>query len=488
MTKRRVAAIAIALGIIIVILGAFTILGRTRSKTPGVKTQGQIRAAEGIPVSTAELKIGDIEETIPITGDIKALTEVNLSAKIPGRVTAVTAGEGDRVRAGQALVVLDPTDAESQVRSASAAVSAANARLSQAITTAQAQERQSDAAIAQARAGLEIAQAHLAVVRKGARTQERLVAQNAVNTAKANLDNAESNYKRYQELYGQGAVSAQQLDTYRTQYDVAKAQYDSAVQQLSLIREGARPEDVEAAEGQAKQARESLRIARANASQVAVRWEDVKGARAAVQQAEAALTSARQQLDYMSIKTTTSGVVASRSVEPGQIANPGMVLMTVVNLRDMYFEADLSEVEIGRVSVGQPVAVGIDALPGRGFAGRVAKILPVASTESRNFAVRIHVPNPQGELRPGMFARGEIGVRIERNALLVPKDALVERYGDTTVFAVERNAVKAIPVRIGVGNTGVAQILEPTNLAPGQRVVTEGRQGLRDGSKIYVKR
>ncbi|MDO8586399.1 MAG: efflux RND transporter periplasmic adaptor subunit [Armatimonadota bacterium] len=485
----------VGIALVAAVMVGVTTLSIKMSHKPKVETQAEIRAEAGIPVVMSEVRLGPIEDTLQVTGNVKALTAVNLSAKAPGRVAAVMAREGDSVGAGQTLIMLDQTEAQSQVRSAGAGVSAARARLSQAITMAQAQEKQSKATIAQAQAALRVAQAHLDVVRKGARTQERLVAQNAVDTAKANLDNAEANYKRYKTLHDRGAVSAQQLDTYKTQYDIAKAQYDSAKQQLSLIQEGARPEDIEAAEGQFSQAREALRMARANASQVDVRWEDVKGARAAVSQAEAALAAARQQLAYTSITSTVSGVVSSREVEPGQTATPGMTLMAVVDLRSVYFEANVSESDFEKVRIGRSVSVTIDALPGRSFSGIVAKILPVASPASRDFKVQAQIPNRGGDLRPGMFARGNVLLGLRRSALLVPKDAIDQRHGDTVVFTVrevrpKQGAVyyeaKVKPISVGMGNTEVVEALPPTDLVPGEQVVVTGHESLQDGVRVHV--
>lgn len=487
---------AIIIILIVAILAGLTILGTIRQRKPKVPTQSEIRARMGVPVTVAELTFGPISETLGITGNLEALTSLTLSAKAPGRIASVLVHEGDRVLAGQTLVVMDRTEAESQVRSAQAAVSAADARLSQAITTAQAQEKQSRAMIAQAQAGLKIAESRLDIVRKGARTQERLVARNAVSTAKANLNNANANYNRYKTLHEQGAVSAQTLETFKTQYDIAKAQHDSAVQQLSLIEEGARSEDIQAAEGQVSEAREALRMARANAAQIDVRWEDVKGARAAVSQAQAALAAARQQLQYTGITTTISGVTASRMAEPGQTASPGVPLMTVVDLSTVYFDANVSEKDFRRVRVGQKVDVTVDAFPSQQFSGYVAKILPVASAQSRDFTVQVRIHNTGGRLRPGMFARGGVRLGAARTALLAPTSAVVERHGDKVLFTIRRSATAkgkaegyiAVlhTVRTGVETTEVVEILPPTELSPGQEVVVSGQRSLRDGTEVYL--
>lgn len=476
----------IALVLIIAVLAGFTVLSHKMSKKKVVPTQAQVRAVEGLPVSVAMITKGNVEETIPVTGDIAALTSVSLASKNTLRVVDVAAREGDIVRAGQTLIRLDSSDAASQVSAAEAGLLSARARLSQAETSAASQSTQSSAAIAQAKAGLEIAQSHLAVVKQGARSQEKLVAQNAVDSAKANLANASSNYKRYKGLAEQGAVSAQQLDTYKTQLDVAQAQYESAVQQLSLIKEGARAEDIDAAQSQVKQAQEGLRTARANASQVAIRREDIKNARAGVAEAQAALAKAKSVYYDTALRTTTSSVVSYRAVEPGQMAQAGTTLMTVVNLGTVYFQANVSERVIDKMRVNQPVTVSVDALPGKQFVGHIAKIYPVASAASRNFSVKIFVPNPGQDLRPGMFARGNIAIGIHPNTLLAPNDAVDERHGDNFVFVLSDSTVKMVPVQTGITGLASTEIQEPTPLKPGDEVVTIGHQSLQDNSKVYV--
>ncbi len=178
---------------------------------------------------------------------------------------------------------------------------------------------------------------------------------------------------------------------------------------LSLIREGARKEEVRIAENNVREAEERLRQAKASVSLTKVRQEDIQAAQASVSQAEAALSMARQTLADAGIRTPISGVVASRTVEPGEMIGPsGLPLIRVYNPGTLYYEAVISETQMDRVKVGQEVQVRSDAVAGRVFSGRVEKVYPVAQVANRSFHARISVRVPDAELKPGMFAKGRL--------------------------------------------------------------------------------
>jgi HlyD family secretion protein len=438
----------------------------------------------GISVRTAWARMGSMSSVVEVSGDIKALKSVTLSAKIPGSVVSVPYREGDSVRAGAVIVQQDTSDLSAQVRQAEAALLSAKARLSQASTSAGLSDTQTEAQIAQAKAGLEAAKANLTKIKKGARSQEVASAENAVASAKANFENARINLDRMRDLYSQGALSKQQMDLVQMQYDVASAQYDTAKQQLSLVKAGAREEDIEAAQKQVEQAEEALRIAKSNRAQKALRQEDIKSARAGVAQAEAALAYARQQLANAYIRTPIAGTVSKRLTEPGQMANPGSSLMEIVALDTVYFEALVSEIDVGRVRAGQPVQVTIDAMPGRKFTGRVLKILPTADPKSRQFTVRIQVLNQGGELRPGMFARGSIEVDRRPNTVIIPKDAVITHGDGRAVYLVLGSRAKLQPIRTGFETREEVEAL--SGVSAGDELVVVGQEKLSDGVKVHV--
>jgi HlyD family secretion protein len=473
--------------IILVAVGGLALAMRMRAPKPPSPTTKEIWASEGIPVQTAAIVCGDMEQTVEVTGDIKALDQVVLSAKIAGRVAAVYAREGDAVGKGSTVVMLDQDDARSNLRSAQASLESALSQLSQAKTNARVTKIQTDAAVEQAQAGLEAAQAKLAIAKTPQRSQERMVAENQVASAKANLDNAKANYNRYKQLVESGAVSQAEFDVKETSYRVAQASYKSAQEQLSMIKEGGRSESVLAAQSEVNVAREQLRTAKANRSQNLLRQEDIKSALAGVQRAQANLALAEQQLSYTYVKSPLAGRLSARSTEPGQVVAAGNPLATVVNLGSLYFQGDVSETEIDSLLAGQKVKVRIDAIAGKTFQGVLDKIYPAASTQSRNFPVRIRITDKTGQIRPGMFARGAIVTGVSRSTILIPKDAVVERKGTKMIFILNGNkTVRRHDVDVVRENKFFVEVSNPNGLKVGDMAVTAGRQNLQDKSKVAV--
>ena len=179
--------------------------------------------------------------------------------------------------------------------------------------------------------------------------------------------------------------------------------------------------------------------------------------------------------------------MAMRNAEPGQVVSPGQPLAGVVNLGSVYLKGDISERELTKVQGGQAVDVRVDAIPDRVFRGSVAEVFPAGSTQSRNFAVRIRIDRPGRLIRPGMFARGSIVTGVDRNVLLVPMDAIVDRRGTKMVFVVgQKHAVKRQDVEVVQENRDHVEVAATSGLAAGDLVVTRGRQNLQDKSLVKV--
>jgi HlyD family secretion protein len=471
--------------LILTILVGFAVFATAGCGRKPVKSQTENKT--GISVTVGYARTGDIPSVVDVSGDIKALKQTTLSAKMSGRIVSVPFREGDRVGAGSAVVMQDTSDLRAQAQQSQAMLESAQARLSQASTSAGVSDTQVEAQVAQAKAGLDAAKANLRMLKNGARTQERAQAGNAVTSAKANYENAKADLARMKGLYDQGALSPRQWDTVQMQYQIAESQYDSAKQQMSLIDAGAREEQLDAAQKQVTQASESLKLAETGRAQKALRLEDVKAAKAGVAQAKAALMYAQQQLANASIRTPYAGVVAARSAEPGQMASPGAPLVQIVALDTIYFEAQVSEMDVDRIKAGQPVVVTVDALPGRKFAGAVQKILPTAEVKTRQFTVRITVLNKTGELRPGMFARGSVEVARHRNVVIVPKDALIQN-GDTQSMYLVRPSGKDLIAKLVhvVTRFQTRDDVEVTGVASGDQIVVVGQDKLSDGVKVNV--
>lgn len=378
---------------------------------------------EAKPVRVVVAERGNAEQFLEITGTLEAERRADVASRLSGTVERVLVDEGNSVTVGQVLAVLDHRDSLAQVAQAQAAVEAA-------------------------RANVEAARARLAARRAGARPQELRQAEESVRQAKASLDNATANYKRTTDLFSQGAISQQQTDTAQLQLDVARAQYESAVQRHDLTKEGTRREDIRAAE------------------------EQVRQAEAAVGQARAALQLARVNLDSTVIRSSISGVVAKRHVEPGEaLTMANSIVVTVVDNSRVYVRGEVGEASIRQVRRGQLVTATVDALPGRHFTGQVTEILPAADFRSRMFSVKIRIPNTGGDLKEGMFARASIEVERREGVTLIPRRAVLDRGESQVAFVVNNDTAHERKLELGMV----------------QGDLVEARQGVRVGERIVIE-
>ena len=367
--------------------------------------------------------------------------ETAIAAELGSRVVEVTATEGERVAAGQLLIRLDSSEWEARRSQALAAVAAARADLAR-VTAAPQPTRlaQARAQVAQAEAVLAGARAGLADARKLAENPLDLdgqinSAQAQVQAAAGHIDLARANLKAAQVLQAsvQPDTGSDQDRTRRAIYDqqviaaealvrAAQAQQRSAqaaLAQLLAIRRQPVALDaaVHRAEGQTLQASAGVTVALAALAQVQAppQPEAVALAQAKVAQAEAAVALLDATLEKLRLASPLTGTVASRMIHPGEAAQPGMALLTLVDLSQVKLVVYAPASQIGRVKLGQPANVTVDAYPGRMFAGRVTYVADQAEFTPKNiqtqeervktvFRVEIALENPDGALRPGMPA------------------------------------------------------------------------------------
>ncbi len=290
-------------------------------------------------------------DVLEVSGTIEA-TEIQLAARTTGEIVRFFVDEGDRVMRGQPLVCQDTTQLALQLR--------------------------------QAEADLAAARASLALLKAGARDEDLRQAEARLAQAATRLEQARRDAARIEALHAQGSATDRQLEDARLQLRLAEAEYRAAQAQLEKLRHLARPEE--------------LAVARAR-----------------VAQAEARRDLLRRQLDDACLEAPTDGVVSRRVADPGELAVPGSVLLTLVRLDTVYVQLYIPEPLIGTVQYGQPVTVRVDTWPDRTFEGRVTYIAPEAEFTPRNvqtkedrtrlvFRIKVTLPNPDGLLKPGMPA------------------------------------------------------------------------------------
>ncbi len=296
---------------------------------------------------------GSREGVLKTSGNVE-VTQVEASFKVPGRVAERPADEGQIVQAGQLLARLDDTDFRQQVALRQAEADAAKAALDKLLA--------------------------------GSRHEEIGAARAQLDQAKADLGRARADDKRNTELLKKDVISPREFDASHATFLAAEARVNQAQQQYDLVLNGPRREDIDQA-------------------------------RARLAQAAEAVAQAQTQLGYAALMAPEAGVVLSKNVEPGEYVVPGTPVVTLGNLNNVYLRAYIDERDLGRVKVGQKAAVTTDSYPGKRFEGRVtfisqeAEFTPkMVQTEKERvklvYRIKITVPNPGMDLKPGMPADG----------------------------------------------------------------------------------
>lgn len=205
--------------------------------------------------------------------------------------------------------------------------------------------------------------------------------------------------------------------------------------------------------------------------------------RAEVEIQRSAVEIARLELSYTSIVAPIDGVIAERLVRAGNLVQVNQSLFRLVDNRVLEAVLNVPERELATMRVDLPVAMQVDAVPGRRFEGRVARVSPVVDAGSGTFRVTAEFESDT-LLRPGMF--GRVGVVHDQrvDVLTVPREALVEGDGMTSVFTVRDGVAVRTPIELGYVNGSFAEVRG--GLEGGERVVTVGKVTLRDGSQVQV--
>jgi len=426
-----------------------------------------------------------------VTGTVRAMYNATLSSKVMGRVLSIAVREGDMISTGQTLIRIDPRELQAAANMASANYNASVVGVGSAKTAAQMEAKTSVARIAQAEAAVTQAQAAVAAAEArrdlalaGPRTQEVTQSHLAVTQAESNLRLAKVEYERSQKLFDGGVIARQELDQAQNRFEVAKSQYDAALQGESIAKEGSRKQDIRAAEEAVAQARAALKQAqsgvqqaRAAAMQVDVRRKDIEVANAQVKQAAAAIQSAQVGLSYSSVSAPFAGRVVKRLVDPGSMASPGVPLLEVEG-GEFRLEAVVPEKQLASLTVGSHAPVVIGDAKGEGI---VAEIVPQGDAMSHSFIVKFKLANVQG-VKSGMFGRAMVATG-DAKRLTIPASATWQREGLHYVFALNKEGIARLRI-VTVGDTMGDRIEVLSGLNLGEKIVVGNREKVADGDKV----
>jgi HlyD family secretion protein len=292
---------------------------------------------------------------IKVSGNIET-TEVDVGFKISGRISSLSIQEGDWVEKGKILATLDDEDLKQR--------------------------------LALARATLKSARIQLEKLLAGSRPEEIKQAEAILRQAEFDFENKTIQYRRMKALFEKGVIPKETLDNAETGFKVAKASVQSAMENYQLVKKGPRKEDIE-------------------------------NARAQVEQADASLKLSETQLSYAVLESPISGVVSVKSGEVGEVVNPGTSILTLADIENVWLKAYIPEIDLSRVTWGQEVLVTTDLKPQKEYKGKISFISSEAEftpkqiqTEKERvtlvYRIKIDIPNPDRELKPGMPADGKI--------------------------------------------------------------------------------
>ena len=329
------------------------------------------------------------------TGTVRARTSAVISAKLISYVREVKVQAGDRVRAGQTLVMLDTRDLEVSSRRAEAA-------------------------------------------REEVRTSVP-EADSAVAAAKANLDLAQSTFGRMQELFQKKSISTQEFDEATARVKAAQSAYEMA---------------------QARRIQLNSKIV----------------------QADQEVRSTEVTRSYADVVAPFAGVVISKSVEPGSMAQPGVPMLTIEREGAYRFEAQVEESRLGAIRVGQPVSVTLDSVD-RTIEARVSEIVPAVDAASRAYTVKIDLPVLPA-LRSGVFGRAAFPLG-SRSQLVIPAGAVTERGQLQSVMVADNGIARTRLITAGQKLRDRIEVL--SGLTAGEKVIFPAPQSLSDGASVEVR-
>ncbi|UOF92165.1 efflux RND transporter periplasmic adaptor subunit [Fodinisporobacter ferrooxydans] len=443
----------------------------------GCGAQATVEHVNGTPLAVRVTHVtqGWMSQGPVYIGTAQPSQEVQIMAKIFGKVAAVNVSVGSRVKAGDTLFTLDDKDIRDAVAQAQAAVASAQAGVQTAATQQQSAANQASSGAVQAKGGM--IQAQTAVNQ----AQNAVVqAQNGVATAKQALDDATTNKSRYEQLYAQNVIPKAQLEQYETAYVNAQAAYENAQKALQTAQNNL------ASAQQALQNASSGYETAQNQVNIAQSQAGIQASEQAVKQAQASLQAAEDQLADTVVKSPINGIVGVKNLEVGDIVNPnlpGAPIMDVANLDTIKVLVYLPASVINQVKTGDPVMVKAVAL-NQYFKGTVKHISPLDDL-GKGYPVEVSVPNPDLALKKGMVTEVSLLTPQSKHGILVPTAAIVHENGKTYVYVDDHDIAKRKEIVIDAQEG--AQTLVTSGLNDNEQVVASQLSLIKDAQKITAE-
>jgi RND family efflux transporter MFP subunit len=249
----------------------------------------------------------------------------------------------------------------------------------------------------------------------------------ARGTAQDNYETALSNYEKMKILYQEGGISKSELDAVKDSIDAAKAQ---------------------------------------------------------LEQSRASLSLSRTQLGETNVYAPAAGIIASRSINVGELASSAVPALTIVNNDKLYVSMNVSEKLINKISIGQKLQFIIDSITDKTFEGQITNISPAADAQTHFYEVKAKVLDSDERIKHGMFSKTKMVIENKERALTLPNQGVVTDNGLPFAYIVKDGAVEKKPIQVGLANDKITEITQ--GLSEGDQVILEGQNFLTDGEKVNV--
>ncbi|HKG11735.1 MAG TPA: efflux RND transporter periplasmic adaptor subunit [Pyrinomonadaceae bacterium] len=375
-------------------------------------------APQAVDVSTAPTIMRDLPRYVEATGSLAGDEQTDVAPTVGGRVVSIGVDLGSYVQRGQVIAQLDGGDAQLRLE-------------------------QSRAAFQQAESGVRQAEARIGLA-SGQRFDPTRVAE--VQAAKSAYDLAEKNLARFEKLLESGDVS-------RSAYDQQKAQRDQLREQYQA------------------------QLTQANQSYAAVQT-----ARAASQSARVQVSQSEKGVRDVTVYAPISGYVADRPADVGEFVSTSSKVATIVRTNPLRVRIDIPEQAIATVRPGQSVSVSVSTYPERAFAGRVARVSPNVSSQSRTLTVEAEVENGENLLKPGQFATIRVLMSQTDPAILVPARAVRTDGTTARVFVIQDGFARERLIATGQQEGDLIEV--KGNIQAGELVATSNVEQLADGVPV----
>lgn len=355
---------------------------------------------------------------VPHAGTLVSARKVRVSSELGGVVERLFFEKGQRVKKGQVLAEIGTSTIKVQVEEARAAIEQARARL----------ER----------------------LKAGPRSEEVSMAEARVDEARAGLAEAEENYARIKRLHERKVASSKELDFASRVLKVARAKLKMAQNHLELVKKGPRE-------------------------------EEIREARAAVKRAEAALQMALDRLGKSIIRAPSSGLIAYRMVEEGELVPPGFIITEVVDDTNFKIVLKINERDLTALKEGSIYSFQVYAIGEGLFNCRLKFISPIADQRTRAFEVELKVLDTHPKMADGMSVKVLLPTKGPDNGIVVPISWLVENHGRLGLLVAEGGKARFRPVKLGNYYEREVEIREGPKV--GELIITNP-SGIRPGDPV----